>query len=240
MLVATTAIAVVLLAACGPDVVGITKGVDVIELRAWAGPTLIHDTDAQSKISAALLELVGGVTAVETLPDASIRSGARPYVRISFLGDERAGNRKVHNALLFYGPDPEARDAARFLLFRARGETDWNRAGIEREALRKAVAAIGTAAGIDLLALGDLAPAALDAARRAINKVSSDRGLFGEEIAVASVEDREWPSSALGFPRDGMAYATVIVPGHRVELRLPDGAVIVCHTSADRVVADYE
>jgi hypothetical protein len=221
------AVAVVLLAACGPDVVGITKGVDVIELRAWAGPILVHDTNAQAKISAALLELVGGVTTVETLPDASIRSGARPYVRISFLGDERAGNRKVHNALLF-------------LLFRARGETDWNRAEIGREALRKAVAAIGTAAGIDLLALGDLGPAALDAARRAINKVSSDRGLFGEEIKVAHVENREWPSSALGFPREGMAYATVIVPGHRVELRLPDGAVIVCHTSVDRVVADYE
>lgn len=235
-------IALLFLAACGPDDVGVTKGVDVIEIRAWAGPMLVPDSPASSRIANALLDLIAGVETVETVPDASIRSGARRTIRLSFLSDERAGRHRVFNVLLFFGADPESGDAAapQTLLFRARDETDWNQATLDRAALRRTLETIGEAARLDLVAILEASPSALDAVRRSIGKLSGDRGLFDEDIQVLSVEARDWPNSALGFPREGMFYAQVIIPGHRVELRLPDGETVVCHTSANRVVADYE
>lgn len=56
----------------------------------------------------------------------------------------------------------------------------------------------------------DLDPIVADAAQRL--------GIAPEEVAVVTVEARDWPSSALGCPQPGMFYLQVITPGYLVLL----------------------
>lgn len=63
-----------------------------------------------------------------------------------------------------------------------------------------------------------------DAARRS--------GLPAAALRVASVQAVVWPDSSLGCPRSGLAYMQVLVPGHRVRIATPDGALLDYHLNA--------
>ncbi len=223
------------LAACGPAVEGIDKGVDVIEIRTFSAPVLIQDAAAGAPVARALIEAVKELPAVSPAPDSTLRSGSDPYVRLSLLNDEPAGQRTLLYALLVLRLRDADLPPATHLYYRARNEMDWRGAELDPEAARRVVGRIAEAAGRRLDALFTLNRPRLDAVQRSIEKVSSDEGIFGEEIDLVSVEDVEWPNSALGFPKPGMAYAEMIVPGHRVVLALPGGRNVECHTSGERV-----
>jgi hypothetical protein len=63
--------------------------------------------------------------------------------------------------------------------------------------------------------------AALDAAER-------DFGINRMDFRVEAVEERRWPSTALGCPQPGRSYAQIIVSGLRVVLRV-DGELVAYH-----------
>lgn len=73
-------------------------------------------------------------------------------------------------------------------------------------------------------------PAAHQAIDRAIAVAARAGDVPPEAIEVESVEEREWPSSALGCPRPGMMYAQVIIPGYCIRLRGPAGERWTLHT----------
>lgn len=218
---------------CGPAVEGIDKGFDVVEIRTLAGPVLIQDQAKGTAIAKALLQAVEGVSEAAEVGDQEVRSGDRPYVRLSLLDDEQAGKWKVVYSLLLFGPSQDGSPGA--LCFRSRDDAGWRRAALPPAAINEALRKIGAAASIDLAAVAALTAPQLDAVRRSIVKVSGERGLFGEDLALVSCEDVTWPNTALGFPKPDLGYAMMLVEGHRVILRLPDGSTVECHTSADRV-----
>lgn len=47
-------------------------------------------------------------------------------------------------------------------------------------------------------------------------------GIPKQEIEVVGVDEVEWPDTSLGCPEPGMVYAQMIVPGHRVMMRVGD------------------
>jgi hypothetical protein len=48
--------------------------------------------------------------------------------------------------------------------------------------------------------------------------LSQRKGIPLSQIEVVQVEEVDWPNSSLGFPKPGMVYAQVIVPGYRIIL----------------------
>lgn len=53
-------------------------------------------------------------------------------------------------------------------------------------------------------------------ARKVIDKHAADFNVAAASISVLIDEEVDWPSSAAGCPKDGMAYMDVITPGFRV------------------------
>ena len=74
------------------------------------------------------------------------------------------------------------------------------------------------------------APAATDgpAAERdpiadlAVDTLASELDVPQERIHVVSVAAVDWPDSSVGCPKPGMAYLTVITPGHKVLLKVDE------------------
>jgi len=60
-------------------------------------------------------------------------------------------------------------------------------------------------------------------------------GIAEEAIAVASIEEMEWPDSGLGCPQPGMMYLQVITPGFRIVLTA-GGQEYKYHTDLVRAV----
>lgn len=60
-------------------------------------------------------------------------------------------------------------------------------------------------------------------------------GVAVDDVEVALLETREWPSTALGLPEPGEVYAQLIVPGHQVVL-LASGRPYLYHTGGKRFV----
>lgn len=50
------------------------------------------------------------------------------------------------------------------------------------------------------------------------NDLARREGIQPGQIGVATVVDVQWPSTALGCPQPGMAYAQVITDGFRIVL----------------------
>lgn len=62
-------------------------------------------------------------------------------------------------------------------------------------------------------------PAAAEAALEAAKHDLAQRtGAAPGDMRVVSVTPVEWPNSALGCPKPGMAYAQVVTPGYRIVL----------------------
>lgn len=87
----------------------------------------------------------------------------------------------------------------------------------------------------DSVALSSLSPAQLSAVQRSSLAAAELRHVAAGDFQLERIDDVTWPNTALGLPRPGMVYAQMLVPGHQVVLRLPNGARTVCHTSATNV-----
>lgn len=211
------------------------KGVDIVEIRTYTSPVTIRDAAVGEAVAGELLAVIGKLGPTRPVKDAEVHSGASPFVRVSLLSDEKAGDRSVLCTLLLFGPDEERADGAPVLFFRARAEEDWQRTTLPAATVRATLERIERIAGVSLTPILSMTPGALDAVRRSIAQVSTMLGTFGETIHLLGVEAVDWPDASLGYPRPGQVYAQVISPGHRVRLQLPDGRTVECHTSADRV-----
>jgi hypothetical protein len=66
----------------------------------------------------------------------------------------------------------------------------------------------------------------------AIAHLSTTTGIAQDAITVVSIEEREWPSSALGCPQPGMMYLEVITPGYLITLEA-QGETFNVHTDAE-------
>lgn len=53
-------------------------------------------------------------------------------------------------------------------------------------------------------------------------ELSRRKGIPLEQIRLVSLEEVSWPNGSLGYPKPGMVYIQVIIPGYR--LILSDGA----------------
>ena len=74
--------------------------------------------------------------------------------------------------------------------------------------------------------------------------LASRRGIFAGKIVLKRIEGVDWPDASLGCPKEGKAYAQVIMPGYR--LVLSDGTadfeyhtdkhqrVVLCHRNASK------
>ena len=71
------------------------------------------------------------------------------------------------------------------------------------------------------------------AAQVAIDTLASELGIPKDQVLVDTVRDVEWRDSSLGCPKPGVAYLSVITPGHRVTLRV-DRQVHVVHEADNR------
>lgn len=71
------------------------------------------------------------------------------------------------------------------------------------------------------------------AAQVAIEALATELGVPKEQVLVDTVRDVEWRDSSLGCPKPGVAYLSVITPGHRVTLRV-DRQVHVVHEADNR------
>ncbi len=71
------------------------------------------------------------------------------------------------------------------------------------------------------------------AARIAIDSLAAELGVPKDQVLVDTVREVEWRDSSLGCPKPGMAYLSVITPGHRVTLRV-DRQVHVVHEADNR------
>ena len=71
------------------------------------------------------------------------------------------------------------------------------------------------------------------AAQVAIEALAAELGIPKEQVLVDTVRDVEWRDSSLGCPKPGVAYLSVITPGHRVTLRV-DRQVHVVHEADNR------
>lgn len=69
----------------------------------------------------------------------------------------------------------------------------------------------------------------------AVEALSREIGVPQEQILVAEVEEREWPSSALGCPEPGRAYLQVVTPGYRIVL-VAQGKNYEYHTNQKSMV----
>lgn len=87
--------------------------------------------------------------------------------------------------------------------------------------------------GLDVSTLD--APAR-DAAERAAALVCEKLSLRMHDLELVRVEAVEWPDASLGFPKEGMMYAQVITPGHKVIFKTSDGRIVEVHTSARHAV----
>ena len=69
-------------------------------------------------------------------------------------------------------------------------------------------------------------PAVPEQARALVDLAKSDlgkrKGLPAEQIRVVSIEEVDWSNGSLGYPKPGMVYIQVIIPGYRIILT--DGA----------------
>ncbi len=76
-------------------------------------------------------------------------------------------------------------------------------------------------------------------AEKIVNAAKADLaerlGIAEEAIAVASIEEMEWPDSSLGCPQPGMMYLQVITPGFRIVLTA-NGQEYKYHTDLVRAV----
>jgi hypothetical protein len=68
------------------------------------------------------------------------------------------------------------------------------------------------------------------AALVAIDTLAAELGIAKDQVLVDTVRTVEWRDSSLGCPKPGVAYLSVISPGHRVTLRV-DRQVHVVHES---------
>ncbi len=71
------------------------------------------------------------------------------------------------------------------------------------------------------------------AAQVAIEALATELGVPKDQVLVDTVRDVEWRDSSLGCPKPGVAYLSVITPGHRVTLRV-DRQVHVVHEADNR------
>ena len=58
--------------------------------------------------------------------------------------------------------------------------------------------------------------------RLAIDAAAGEAGVDPDDVTVVSVQEREWPSTALGCPQPGFSYAQVVTPGFLVLLLIDD------------------
>lgn len=65
-------------------------------------------------------------------------------------------------------------------------------------------------------------PAVPEGARPLVDIAKSDlsrrKGVATDQIRVVSIEEVDWPNGSLGFPKPGMVYIQVIIPGYRIVL----------------------
>lgn len=78
----------------------------------------------------------------------------------------------------------------------------------------------------------DASDKAVVLARAALNR---QLGPAAASATLSSVVETTWPDSSLGCPQPGMMYAPVLVPGHRVVLRVGDASHEV-HVGAGQAV----
>ncbi len=87
-----------------------------------------------------------------------------------------------------------------------------------------------------------------DLARRAL---ADELGIRESEIVVDTVRAVEWPDTSIGCPQPDMSYGQVIVPGHKITLRVDgnlhtvheaDGRAFVCkiRKAPDRVTGQID
>jgi hypothetical protein len=113
-----------------------------------------------------------------------------------------------------------------FAMLRARGEVT------PVLVLNDAMVILLVAAAASFGAADEAADGAVLLAREAIERqlqVSAHRVDVVEAVAI------NWPDSSLGCPRLGLRYQPVVVPGHRVVLKLGDHRYVV-HVGAGRAV----
>lgn len=215
------------LTACAPQ----EKGLDVIEVRTWAGAKLFQDRALGQRVTNPVLVLVKDARSITPVTETN-QSDTAVSFRITFLEDEVAGPHRVLTAILY--------PRERIIFFRARKEEKWKR-GLMREATLEAeLKSLDRALGSDLSAAAALTDPQFDAVRRAVLAVSTAEGIFPEDIRFVSIADVIWPDTSLGFPKPDMMYAQVLTPGHRILLALPNGTTIEVHTSATAVATAAE
>jgi hypothetical protein len=117
--------------------------------------------------------------------------------------------------------------------------------------LRQIAIPLGTAivavlASCQTAPAGSASPAALEApaalrlsdtdsaaASVAIEALATELGIGKDQISVQSVSAVDWRDSSLGCPKPGMAYLSVITPGHRVTL-LANGKLHSVHEANNK------
>lgn len=212
-----------------------------VRVQALAGWSLHASPTARVRAAAALDALAGAATGARPSTEGEALSGERPGVHVS------GGEGRWAEAVLRFGPDPKTSvppsgsgqggaATTTLLARRPHGTVAWEAVELDPASTRPAVASIASVTRGDLVLLVDLGPAAFDAARRAVQAAASARAVPAAIIELEAVEEVSWPNTSLGLPQPGMVYAMMIVPGHRVILRLPGGSRVAVHTSASRAL----
>ncbi len=69
---------------------------------------------------------------------------------------------------------------------------------------------------------GSPEPAAPEEARSLVELAKSDlsrrKNIPAEQIKLVSIEEVTWPNGSLGYPKPGMVYIQVLIPGYRIVL----------------------
>ncbi|MBL4889405.1 MAG: hypothetical protein JKX97_05225 [Candidatus Lindowbacteria bacterium] len=216
-----------------------TRVVDNVEIRVFASSSsVIRDTTFKDAIADSFIQIISTVVETEHVSDADVHPGKSSFMRVALLADEGDGKQKFARGLLLFGPNEDNFVAAPVIYFQSLSNQHWYRAELEPKIVAEMLHMIEARTSQELDSVIEMNFAQLDAARRAITSlllVMNDPAIFENSVLFISVEDQIWPSSALGYPVEGMVYAQALVPGHAVVLRLPDGSTVECHTSINNV-----
>jgi hypothetical protein len=163
-----------------------------------------------------------------------------PQIRVTFTPESRPRGTQVEEAVLLLGPYEVPRPGTALLQYHERGEKKWQARTLRGDEFLGDLTALDILLGSQLATINGMTGAQFHAVHRSIRIVAEKTRTAISRIVLTSVEDVIWPNTALGFPKPEMMYAQMLTPGHKVLLRLPNGAEVECHTSAASVASTLD
>jgi hypothetical protein len=163
-----------------------------------------------------------------------------PQIRVTFSQESRPRGSEIEEAILFVGPFEVPRPGTALLQYHVRAKEKWEARTLRGDEFLGDLTTFDSLLGLPLTTINGLTGGQFHAVRRSIHHTAAKSRAAISSIVLISVEDVIWPNSALGFPKPGMMYSQMMTPGHKVLLRLPNGADVECHTSASSVVSSLD